>query len=72
QALPHNVRDVLATHILKQTGFYEQARYAIQDTPEMGANHYGPVLPQDKAALATKILNQVWKRRSSCKFFPET
>ena len=35
---PHNVRDVLATHILKQTGSYEQASYAIQDTPEMVAN----------------------------------
>src|SRR3546814_10051679 len=32
---PHNIRDVLATHILKQTGSYEQASYAIQDTPEM-------------------------------------
>ena len=29
---PHNIRDVLATHILKQTGSYEQASYAIQDT----------------------------------------
>lgn len=29
---PHNVRDVLATHILKKTGSYEQASYAIQDT----------------------------------------
>ncbi len=58
---PHNVRDVLATHILKQTGSYEQASYAIQDTPEMVANHYGRFLPQDKAALAAKILNQVWE-----------
>jgi hypothetical protein len=33
---PHNVRDVLATHILKQTGSYEQASYAIQDTPGYG------------------------------------
>lgn len=57
---PHNVRDVLATHILKQTGSYEQASYAIQDTPEMVQNHYGRFLPQDKAALAAKILNQVW------------
>jgi len=23
--------------------------------------HYGRFLPQDKAALAAKILNQVWK-----------
>jgi hypothetical protein len=26
---PHNLRDILATHILKQTGSYEQASYAI-------------------------------------------
>lgn len=58
---PHNVRDVLATHILKQTGSYEQASYAIQDTPEMVAKHYGRFLPQDKAALAARILNQVWE-----------
>ncbi|CCD86682.1 conserved protein of unknown function [Bradyrhizobium sp. ORS 285] len=58
---PHNVRDVLATHILKQTGSYEQASYAIQDTPEMVAHHYGRFLPQDKAALAARILNQVWE-----------
>lgn len=58
---PHNVRDVLATHILKQTGSYEQASYAIQDTPEMVAQHYGRFLPQDKAALAAQVLNQVWE-----------
>ena len=58
---PHNVRDVLATHILKKTGSYEQASYAIQDTPEMVAQHYGRFLPQDKAAIAARILNQVWE-----------
>jgi len=58
---PHNVRDVLATHILKQTGSYEQASYAIQDTPEMVAKHYGRFLPQDKSALAAEILNRVWE-----------
>ncbi|MBL0374360.1 hypothetical protein JJB09_20300 [Rhizobium sp. KVB221] len=58
---PHNVRDVLATHILKQTGSYEQASYAIQDTPDMVAQHYGRFLPQDKAALAATILNRVWE-----------
>lgn len=57
---PHNVRDVLATHILKQTGSYEQASYAIQDTPDTVAEHYGRFLPQDKAALAAQILNKVW------------
>lgn len=57
---PHNVRDVIATHILKQTGSYEQASYAIQDTPDVVAQHYGRFLPQDKAALAAEILNRVW------------
>jgi len=57
---PHNVRDVLATHILKKTGSYEQASYAIQDTPEMIRSHYGRFLPEDKAAIAARILNEVW------------
>jgi len=57
---PHNPRDVLATHIL-QTGSYEQASYAIQDTPDVVQHHYGRFLPQDKAALAAKVLNQVWE-----------
>ena len=56
---PHSVRDVLATHILKQTGSYEQASYAIQDTAATVAAHYGRFLPQDKAALAAQVLNQV-------------
>lgn len=46
--------------MLKQTGSYEQASYAIQDTPEMVANHYGRFLPQDKAAIAAQVLNRVW------------
>ncbi|MFZ5683154.1 MAG: hypothetical protein ACOY9C_00790 [Pseudomonadota bacterium] len=57
---PHSVRDVLATHILKQTGSYEQASYAIQDTPETVAQHYGRFLPQDKAAIAAEVLNRAW------------
>lgn len=58
---PHNVRDILATHILRQTGSYEQASYAIRDMPDVVQQHYGRFLPQDKAALAAKILNQVWE-----------
>ena len=58
---PHNIRDVLATHILKHTGSYEQASYAIQDTPDIVAQHYGRFLPQDKAAIAARILNKVWE-----------
>jgi hypothetical protein len=58
---PHAVRDVLATHVLKKTGSYEQASYAIQDTPEMVARHYGRFLPQDKVAIAAQVLNRVWQ-----------
>ncbi len=58
---PHNVRDVLATHILKQTGSFEQASYAIQDAPDIVAKHYGRFLPENKSALAADILNRVWR-----------
>jgi hypothetical protein len=58
---PHNIRDVLATHVLKKTGSYEQASYAIQDTPEVVAKHYGRFLPQDKAALVAHVINKVWE-----------
>jgi endonuclease III len=53
---------VLATHILKQTGFYKQASDAIQRTADMVAKHYGRFIPHDKAAaLAARILDQVWE-----------
>ncbi len=58
---PHGVRDVLATHVLKATGSYEHAGYAIQDTAETVARHYGRFLPRDKSALAAQIINQVWR-----------
>ena len=57
---PHGVRDVLATHVLKQTGSYDLASYAIQDTPRMVAGHYGRFLPEDKAAQAARVLNRIW------------
>jgi hypothetical protein len=38
---PHNLRDMLATHILKLTRSYYQASYAIQDTPDVVQQHYG-------------------------------
>lgn len=44
---------------------YEQASYAIQDTPDVVQQHYGRFLPQDKAALAARILNQVWRRHKT-------
>ncbi|THD59060.1 hypothetical protein [Phenylobacterium sp.] len=57
---PHCVRHVLATHIIKLTGSFEQAGYAIQDAPKSVERHYGVFLPQDKAAQATRLLNAVW------------
>lgn len=57
----HNFRNVLAAHILERTGSYAQASYAIQDTPDVLQQLYGRFRPQDKAALAARILNQVWE-----------
>ena len=57
---PHNVRDVLATHIIKRTGSYEQAGFAIQDKPETLARHYARFLAHDKAEIAARILDEVW------------
>lgn len=59
---PHSVRDVLATHVLKETGSYDQAGYAIQDTAEVVAQHYGRFLPENKVALAAKIITKVWEK----------
>ena len=40
---PHSVRDVLATHVLKRTGSYEQASYAIQDNASHGRGSLWPL-----------------------------
>lgn len=57
---PHTVRDIVATHILKATGSYEQASYAIQDTPETVKLHYARFLPHDKSAIAARVINAAW------------
>ncbi len=59
---PHGVRDVVATHVVKQTGSYELASYSIQATPDVVAAHYARFFPYDKAAQAAKIVNKVWKK----------
>ena len=58
---PNKVRDILAPHILKRSGSHVQAGSAIQDTPDMVAQHYGRFLPQDESEIAARILNQVWE-----------
>ena len=58
---PHSVRDVVATHILKQTGSYELASFALQDTVESVVRHYARFLPQEKVARAAAVLDRVWQ-----------
>jgi hypothetical protein len=56
----HAVRDVIATHVLKQTASYELTSYAIQDTVATVKEHYARFLPHEKVARAAEILNKVW------------
>jgi integrase len=37
---PHSVRDIVATHVIKQTGSYDLAGYSIQDTGRTARKHY--------------------------------
>lgn len=57
---PHCVRDIIATHVLKQTGSYELAGFAIQDTAKAVMNHYSRFAPSEKIAMAANILDQIW------------
>jgi len=58
---PHCVRDVIATHIFKQTGSYELAGFALQDTTQAVMRHYSRFAPSEKTAMAADILNQIWE-----------
>jgi hypothetical protein len=58
---PHSVRDVLATHLLKTTGSYELASFAVQDSLESVMRHYARFLPHEKVARAANDLNKVWR-----------
>ena len=64
---PHAVRDVLATHLLKTTGSYELASYAIQDSVESVFKHYARFMPHEKIARAAEELNKVWKKPHSAR-----
>jgi hypothetical protein len=59
---PHSIRDVIVTHMLKQTASYELAAFAIQDIPDAIKMHYSRFLPEEKSALAARFLNKVWNR----------
>jgi len=58
---PHAVRDILATHLLKTTGSYELASYAIQDSVESVMKHYARFMPHEKIARAAEELNKVYR-----------
>lgn len=58
---PHAIRDVIATHIIKQTSSYELAAYALHCTPQVIEGHYCGIVAAGKAALATKVMNKVWE-----------
>jgi hypothetical protein len=58
---PHAVGDILATHLLKTTGSYELASYAIQDSMEAVMKHYARFMPHEKIARAAEELNKVWR-----------
>ena len=64
ELLPHGsqaLRGVIATHVLKQTGSYELASFAIQDTVETVIRCYARFLPHEKVARAAVVLNKVWR-----------
>jgi hypothetical protein len=58
---PHAVRDILATHLLKKTGSYDLASFAIQDTVQQVMRRYGRFLPHEKIERAARELNKVWQ-----------
>jgi hypothetical protein len=62
---PHAVRDVLATHLLKTTGSYELASFAIQDSVKAVMKCYARFLPHEKVARAAEEVNKVWRRGGS-------
>ena len=58
---PHGVRDITATHIVKETGSLELAASSIQDAVRTVRAHYIRFLPKDKIHLADKILNAAYR-----------
>jgi hypothetical protein len=58
---PHAIRDVIATHLVKQTSSYELAAYALHSTPRMIEKHYCRFMTEEKVAIACNVLNKVWE-----------
>jgi hypothetical protein len=54
---PHALRDMAATHALKQDASYEQAGALLTDTPEMIALHYGRFSPTDRIGISQRFVD---------------
>jgi hypothetical protein len=57
---PHTVRDIIATHVIKVTGSYELAAYAIGDSLRTVQEHYVRFMPKDKVHLVDGVINSSW------------
>ena len=53
---PHAARDIMATHVLKETGSIDAAAFSIQDVKETVELHYGRFLPKDKIHFVDNIV----------------
>jgi hypothetical protein len=58
---PHVVRDIVATHIIKETGSYELAAYALGDSSSTVKEHYARFMPEDKIHLADRVIDAWWE-----------
>jgi hypothetical protein len=65
---PHQVREILALQILKDTHDLTLAGYAIQDTPESVEKYYARLRPSEKAEHARNLLNAAWTRSKNAEF----
>jgi integrase len=57
---PHSVRDIVATHIIRETGSYELAAYALADSVQTVKEHYARFMPEHKLHLVDKIMVEAW------------
>ena len=53
---PHAVRDIVATYIIKQTGSFAAAAFAIQDVEATVRLHYARFLPEDKTHFVHDLI----------------
>ena len=57
---PHAVRSIIAVHLVKKTGSYLHASYALCVAEHTVRKLYGSFIPSRKLEFAAEILNEVW------------